>query len=371
MENKKKSRLRTKWLNSSLGFFYFLMGLVSVFLFFYGEYRNWRWMSFCSSLLSFVTVLYFMFHKNRRNLHEYIYGNKSISHLPEKQIRTANRLYMKVFLAITSFVMLLFSLIPADGFIMKVCKLILDWFREMYKGLFYGFGATANKDSVERINDEIIPNSAPIIESEKLEKGNGLSVGAIIIIVIGCICTVLLIVYGIYDLRKKIKERHKPEFLEEREFIEPKTERLQTTGESIPSVKITDFSLNARVRRHYKKRIKHGLHAKKVAEKREHSLLKEKSVKKKKIENVDPESYVIMANAYNERTARIENSVLGAGHSFTEKSNDAEYMSHLTPAELEEYAAINKKDDTKRLHELYEKARYSNEEVTKDEFNHL
>lgn len=371
MENKKRSRFYRKLVTSSLGPLYLFIGLISLFLCFYGDYRLWPWMTFSGLALAFVSVLFFMFHKNRRNLHEYINGNENISHLPEKQIRTANKLYMRVFLAITSLAMFLFSLIPADGFASKVWNLILDWFKKMYRSLFYGRSTGGKEEFTGLLNEGIIPDNALMKESEHLEHVDGLSVGDIIIIAIGCICIALLIVYGIYDLRKKIKERQKPEFLEEREFIEPKTEREEISRENLSSVKITDFSLNARVRRHYKKRIRHGLHAKKVLERKEHPLLKEKSLKEKKAANIDPESSVIMASAYNERTARIENSVLGAGHGFEEKSNDAEYMSYLTPTELEEYAAINKKDDTKRLHDLYEKARYSNEEVTKDEFNHL
>lgn len=369
-EVKSASVFVSKWLNNSFLPLYITIIAASFILQFAAYYYEFPLLRHIGVGTALLTVILYFAQFNAQNLHAYLYGNKDVSHVPEKQIKRQNRLFMRMYLMIGAGLMFLVSLLPEHGILYGIWRFIIVNLSKAIKWL---------------IGEEIPVEEEIVAEEEHTATGIAQLMGVsedaeqtktfweIIIQVLAVLILIALIIYGILDIRRKIKEREKPEFLEEREFIEPDSEYEFVTREFLKKSSITDFTLNAKVRRYYKKRIKHGLHAKEVAGRR--ILAKENKLKKKeekKITAVDPESAVFMASSYSERTSRIENSSLGKqSETFLIQQSEADFLSHLTPRELEEYADITKNKDVKRLHEIYEKARYSNQEITRDEFNHL
>lgn len=267
--------------------------------------------------LAFCYVINLILYTNLSNMEDYLTQNHDIANIPGRQILSTNRIMLCIFSVISLAAMFL---LPASGLSQLFYRLgdALWWLIRAFFSLFRKEGA-----------EEIVPETAapmPAQENPSMElpPPNGpnwlTAILNFLSFVFAAAIFIGLAAGLVYCIIKLFRNFYKPirENDDKQEFI--KEEKADTSARAQkaaaePSL-FFSFSPDAVIRKAYKKAIKKG-----------------RSSDSGKRQSPVPPAF--------------------------------------TPTELEEYAGLTGTDGSETLHELYEKARYSNLDCTKEDVSRL
>lgn len=254
MENKSHGKLYIWWVNHSFSSLYFFAGFVCVLTYLISDYYDWflpRLIAVCAA--AFFIIIY-LIHNNQRSLHGFLYNNEGISHLPKNQLRNLNKVFMAIFLVITSAIMLIFVRLPYGA--------VLSWIWSGIKSfLRFIFSFIKNTPSGENtdipVQQEPLPLPGGFLIDETQEVREPSIVWDYIITIFAILVLAALLCYAVYSIYKKIVTRERKELLEERELISPfsKKERADNSAPRKDNLLRTGLSYNMRIRRLYRREI--------------------------------------------------------------------------------------------------------------------
>ncbi len=201
-------------------------------------------------IVAFILSIIYLIIFNQQTLFDYMHNNQNVSHLPEKQIRRLNKVYMAIFLVVVTVVMFIFMELPYES----ILSPLWEGIKSVFRFLFSLIRSEENTEVDERFN-------AP---KPKMDRSfweiDDASTNPIYVYIGMVICIILVaatLCYIIYSVYKKISLREKKDVNEVREFISPfiKKDQLEKTVVRKERSLITDLSYNGRIRRMYKKLI--------------------------------------------------------------------------------------------------------------------
>jgi hypothetical protein len=267
-------------------------------------------------LLGIVYIMLFLLNTYLLNLDRFVQEHSHLTNVPFRQIKNSNNVLAAFLCGLFLLAMLLFSSLPLGNSLTALVKLIVR--------LISGFFSLFHKEQPEQVIEEIpvpeetpMPNKLPATDSSYLLElfSKIFEWFATIITIAGIVCLLLYAIYRIY----------KYFYLKSEEVIKDKVEFIS------PFIKIERL--------------------KKVRKERLHTIFGHSN-------NAIIRKYFFKAVSLN-----IDS------HTDLPKS--------ITPAELSEYAigkagsketaAPEEEEKRQQLTTYYEKARYSNEECTKEE----
>lgn len=257
---------------------------------------------------SFVYVMDLLVYTNLTRLETYLSHNDTVTNIPYGQIARSNRGLLTIFLSLTAAAMVLMPLSGIDRLLKQVGRMLLAFLRRLFSG--------APEEVLPEESEPMPPAdmSAMLGAFESGETPEWLRLLLEIlqdVIFIGAILLVLAgIVYAVYRFVKRFY-RPSRETSDVTEFISPHTDKKE-------------------------------------------SLLSETDRKHPLWLSFDPVSTV--RKTYRRTILRQKKPIL----------SDA-----FTPEELENYAEIKNSAERETLHTVYEKARYSETGVTKEEARSL
>lgn len=255
----------------------------------------------------FAYVMDYMVYLNLTSLERYLIFNDSVANIPHRQIAGTNRGLLIVYLALTAAAMLLLPLSGLDRLIKKIGRLILDLIRRLLSG-------AGIEEPIEEMPAESFDLAGMFGAIETKETPEWLRVFLDILqytlIAIVTLALLFLIGYAIYRFIKR--------------FYRPSSDTDDVTEFISP-----------------------------LKDKKE-SLLSEAGRSKPLWRSFDPASAV--RKLYRRTIIKKAKSI----------PTDA-----FTPEELENYARIEKSAERNALHALYEKARYSEKSISKEEVRSL
>lgn len=267
--------------------------------------------------LTFVYLLNFIIYTNVKSLNDYLYSRKETANLPGRQICSTNRGLVTIFSVLMVLAMLALPLLPADKAIYSVGIALRDFLRWLFSHFSEEPIPIAEMETEELIAEtqsNLLPDTSTT--PAWLTMLYNILFGAITFIV--CTAVIIGIIYLIYLF---IQRFYRPVSAagDTQEFIDKETEPEymdRTERQKKEGIMSRLFNPNAIVRKRFKRRIKKGAAARP-----------------------------------GERSGKIP--------------------APLTPSELEEFAGLPADAETQKLHELYEKARYSRDGCTKEEASSL
>lgn len=257
---------------------------------------------------SFGYIILLILHKNLSGIDQYLTEKQDFSNFPGYQIVHTNRVMLIIFIGIAIFFFLLFPLTQIESFFLELGRQFLNFLRWLISLLLT---ETANETSIAETLEATKrnPSTLPAIDPAPEWLRNLLQFLCTLIFIAGCVLFILCTFYMIYQLFQRFYRPH-PETDDRHEFIK---EEIQLIPQLHRKKKKNEHSLyfqfhpNAYIRKRYKKEIK----------------------------------------------KRIDFS--------------KEIPSHYTPTELEKYANLPPTNESEILHQLYEKARYSEQGCKKEE----
>ncbi len=274
-------------------------------------------------VLAFLYVLLYLLHRNLQNLENYLTVNSTVENIPKKQIARTNAGAMILTVAAAVLFMLIFPLLKIDRLFTGLKDALIALLRAIFKGI--------KTEPVPETLPDATPDISPgglIPDSEALPDWALaiLSVIRIFFVILAAIFALYLIGYGIYSLIRRFYRPYRDN-QDVQEFIrDDKDSKESLLKETLfRRLPFLDPSPGASVRRIYRKTIAKGLSSGKAE-------AGEKSVPAK----------------------RFRGS-----------------LSSLSPAELEDAAMLEHDERRALLHETYEKARYSDEPVTREDLKRL
>jgi hypothetical protein len=265
--------------------------------------------------LIYILNMYFI------NMHVYLQKHKDKSNVPLKQIRASNRVYIIAFVYLCFISMMAFTKFPLDKLLHFLGQCIIKFLRFVFSGL-------SKKPAEEYVPEDIIPepeinmeNPALVPADEPSEFWQHLYQIVTILVMAASVCMILiLLVYGLYRIYKLYYQK-----------------KVSTDGEEKVEV-ISPFSES-------------GL-----------SFFKEIGPVRRKFLNLFVKS----------NNDKIRGQYLRAVQKRTKPEQNLKYE---TPAEISKHAIAPDSKLTQEgkgkketaLTALYEKARYSNEECSREE----
>ena len=292
--------------------------------------------SFCtiSMRLAFPDLVLILIIINLTKLDEFLKQNEHAANLPGQQIVKTNRVMMSIFLAVSAAAM---AVLPASG-ISGLMALIGD---ALWRLIRFLFSLLPNHETPEAI----VETTEAVMESQVGDNGfpaaqpapawltallNGLAYVMSIALLLGLLVGLVFLIIRLFQQFYRPIENP----ADRQEFIhddKTKTETIRSAKKSEESSLLQRFRPDAGIRRTYRKLLKQRL-------KRQAGLPDSAS---------DTPGTSDSANA------------AGVQPGFAPASD--------TPAQLEHRAGLAADSSRKSIHELYEKARYSNEECTKED----
>ena len=282
------------------------VGIAAVLYLIYRFSRNDVYANAGTCLLC-ITILSFLVHRNQRRLDQYITINDKVSFLPERQIRTMNNLFLGAYGLITGAVMVIIIRSPyrtVGNFLIALFKAVLGTILRIFfrnssaKGIRETFLKDVNLKDVDLTNAD---NSG----YSMLEKIMGII--ATTAIIIFAVVVLISLVNFIY---RKLTGISGSADTDVHEFIRPEMKSERIDASSAAGSEVSDNSINMRIRKVYKKRIRRAARSS------------------------DDNRKVVSRNMYA--------------------------MSCSTPSEIEEHVHIDMNTESNQaLHRIYEQARYS------------
>lgn len=276
-------------------------------------------------VLAFLYVLLYILHRNLKNLENYLEVNSTVENIPKKQIARTNTGAILLIAAVTVLFMLVFPLLGIDRLIIGLKDALIALLRLIFSGI-----------RTEPVPETVPPADTPDIGPGGFTPGGetlpdwALAIFAVIrtfFIILAAGFALYLIGYGIYSLIRRFYRPYRDnedvqEFIRDDKDVKESLFR-ETLLRRLPFL---DPSPNGAVRRFYKKTVEQGLSGRKSRR---------------------------------------------AGAAGKTGLLSARELSALSPEELEDAAALEKDEKRALLHETYEKARYSNEPVTREDLKKL
>ena len=278
------------------------------FLYLIGLFSGIRMIRDMNYVLAFLYVILILIYRNLRNLERYLEVNSSIENIPKRQISRTNTGALVLVIIVVCIFMLLFPLIGIDQLLIKMKDALVALLRL----IFQGKGVPADVVPESTRPEEMLPPG--YIPDGQMLPDWALAIFAVIrtfFVILAAAFALYLIGYGIYSVIKRFyRPYHDNEDVQE--FIRDDPDQKESLFREVLLKRFAflDTSLQGSIRRAYKKTIEKGL------------------AKQKK------------------------------------KAAD---LSAFSPEELEDAAALEKDEKRASLHETYEKARYSNEPLTKED----
>lgn len=239
--------------------------------------------------------------------------NRRVSHLPARQIKLINNIFLAFYVGMTLVLMYLSVLLPYDG-VWKFLKAVGRFLKQILSMLFQNISAPSTPDTVESAP----PADAYSFDLSSLAEYRGPSTLALlldylarIVVIVFLIAGLVYLLWGIY---KKLSERnYADKEIEVREFILPEMTHEKAARKNADKAKrlFTDMSPNGRIRKLYIRSVK-------------------KRLKK-----------------------------------------DQMPSAAFTPLEIERFTEMEESEKTKLLHQYYEKARYSEEGCNQEELRRI
>lgn len=273
--------------------------------------------------LSIVYVLLFVVNTYLFNLEKFVYNHEGMNHIPFRQIRNSNSVLILFLSSLFLVSMLIFSLIPLDRYLAKLGKLIIRLLRFLFSLLRF----EEPEDILEPEEEQMAVEDFPITEPSRLmEIIMEILQWVAIILVIALI--VALIVYTLYQIYQYFYLKSEDKTKDKIEFLSPflRKERVKREHKKIIR-RLFGRSNNALIRKFFTQAVTANLTS---------DTKLDKSLTPSQLSN-------FILPSTNKATAPL-------------------------PGEGQTVEQINAK---KQITEYYEKARYSNEECSKDEVQTL
>ena len=205
-----------------------------------------------------LTIFSVLIHKNQQGIYEYMHMNRDVSHLPKRQIRLINNLFLMGFLLLSGGTIFLFVHLPYQNVVngIKTCLIaVIPWIARL---LFRQKPVESKEVTLPDVGQAFfdLPRSEDtLLYAAILDK---------IFVFIGVICIIALGLFILFVLYKKLTTRKGGMELDTREFISPKMTREKTLR-SVPGEKLHFFerSTEGRIRKLYFRTIRRHLSAKK------------------------------------------------------------------------------------------------------------
>ncbi len=274
-------------------------------------------------VLAFLYVILYLLHRNLQNLENYLTVNSTVENIPKKQIARTNAGAMILIASATVLFMLIFPLFKIDRLFIGLKDAFIALLRAIFKGI--------KTEPVPETLPDAPPDISPggIIPDSEVLPDWALAIFSVIrifFVILAALFALYLIGYGIYSLIRRFYRPYRDnqdvqEFIRDDKDVKESLFK-ETLFKRLPFL---DPSPGGAVRRIYRKTIAKGLSSGKAG-----------------------------AGDKNGSAKRFRGS-----------------LSSLSPAELEDAAMLENDEKRALLHKTYEKARYSDEPVTREDLKKL
>ncbi len=276
--------------------------------------------SLCFSLSIVYTLLYIV-NRYLLNLETFVDFHKEVTNIPFRQIKNTNNVLMVFLNCLFLVTMLLFSLLPLGGVLTTLRKVLVGILRYLFS--LFSFKESENILPPEVSEYPLAMEDLPVTEPSRfMELIMAVLQWVMIIFVIALV--VALLVYALYQIYQYFYLKSEDEVKDTIEFLSPFSSKERVKREPKKSIRgLFGRSNNAQIRKHFTLAVTSSLTP---------NTKLEKSLTPSEL------SSVILSSS-SKPSAPLE----------------------------EEGQALEQIDRKKQITEYYEKARYSNEECSKDE----
>ena len=247
------NKLYLKYVNWKLENLHLLLAITSICLCiaeWFGDlsgFARYGYILFCCTAVSWLL------HLNLRNLHQYMTQNRDVSHLPARQIRLINRLFLTIYLALTGAAMFLFPKLPYQGALRTLGHVLKSLISALLKLLF-------------RNGPDTLPEEPPVGETPMMDfsmfpnDGSGpslwLKILEFFLELLGTVLLILLVFLLLRAVYRKITDALHKLFASEqetREFLMPDLRQEKLSREETRKERrlFTDLSPDGRIRKLY------------------------------------------------------------------------------------------------------------------------
>jgi len=275
---------------------------------------------------AFAYILMLCLYWNETRLEDYLSLSDNVASIPRKQIVRTNTGAMILLIVIAIVFLILFPLLGLDKLLKQTGLLLLAGIRLLIQFLdnkteYFDEPTPSHNPTLDVLNSlGIDTETNPVLAALQNYVFAFFQVLMILLVIYVVIRIVMYIVTAFYQPYDDLADKQ--------EFISTETDKKESLFQSVLKERLQniDFSVTGSIRRIYKKKILQGL----------------KTVKKQK------------ANA-------LGKAILDSGSLYQA----------MTPAELEKEANLPLEDEQHPFHQLYEKARYSGEALSKDDLEKM
>lgn len=288
--------------------FYGILAGIAIISYIIGHYAGIPVCMTAGEWIFFIGILIYLAHFNHRKVFAFLHMNANVSHLPVQQIRLMNTLFLVFFLFLVVLAMAILPVLPYREVITSIGALLLAAVRYIV-ALIYHPGP--QEQATELPAAENIDFSSFFPENTKAPNEILMFLADFLtwaIAVAFFIFVAYQLVCFLYHKIIELKGRRQRIYADT--FTTPLVhhEKLSNKKKSDPKLKWNDFSASGKIRKLYRKTIKNAL------------------VRRSKNDACTPPLHT------------------------------------LTPSELEQQAGLDRSPQMQKLHEQYEKARYSQEQ---------
>lgn len=246
------NKLYTKYVTHSLKNFHNFLVAVSAALCLIGYFAKRPDFFRHGTMVFFFCIISWLIHLNQSNLYKYMTVNRNVSHLPARQIKLINNIFLAFYIGVTTLLMYLFSRLPYDG-VLKFLKAIGNILKRIISALFQNDTAT----SAPSRPDAVYRPDAGAFDLSKLGDTGPSFFGKlldVIMLLLGIVFVTVTFVYILWKLYEKLSTfNYTNKEVEIREFILPemKHEKISKEKRQKPKRLLTDMSPNGRIRKLY------------------------------------------------------------------------------------------------------------------------
>lgn len=244
-----------RWIICDLENLHFFAALFCVIVYLAGLAAESTLLKQAGYLGSLILILLFFLHKNLHAQYEFLKLHEKIDHLPVEQMKQVNAFFMSLFLGLTAVLLLSVWMLPIQPVLLAILRSIVFIIRQIV-GLF-DFG---EKKEADMFLDEAVGNGG-MPDLGTMETTWITRVLDFLMEVIGYILLALLIWYLLRILYQRLCRLFRPRVFDDDEkvFLTPQvsTKFLSGRGRKRKERELwSDFSYNGRVRKTYMKTIR-------------------------------------------------------------------------------------------------------------------
>ena len=316
-------KIKAYYLEHTLIDFHVLLVAASFALWLVSKFKRNTVFSKAGYCLLFAAILSFILHSNLRGLHMYMKGASGVSYLPASRIRSMNRLFVLFYLLLSSAAMIILP----GSFIRKILEGIRDIAKAAISRLLqFIFGRPQGSGSGVTATHDVNFNPADGTVGGSEWFRAILSVFQDVMKIVAIAFILYLVYAAVSALYRHLTEREPRSDVDEYKYIEVDGVRSSVKRKQ-PKERAAETASGPAlsVRRLYKKTIHDS----------------------------------IRLDSDNSRIYRKKKKVLPS------------LLSALTPSEIESFAHVPQDIAHSKLHEVYEKARYSMNGVTDSDYQDI